>query len=98
MKKDENQLHLQGQRILNRLSAAIHEVQHLEAICIGHQAAIAHCEQTLESVAVDIASITTGGGEWDEMSSLLHKAGIPIPADLDRDMRSLVAGNDSCLE
>lgn len=98
MKKDERQLHRQGQRILDRLSEAIHEVQHLETICEDHRDAIQQCEQTLESVAVDIACISTNGGEWDQMSAMIREAGINIPEDLDRDMRQLFAGDDSCLE
>ena len=98
MKNDERQLHRRGQKILDRLSEAIQEIKHLETICEDHREAIQQCEQTLESVAVDIACISTGGGEWDQMSAMIRAAGIEIPEDLDRDMRQLFAGDDSCLE
>lgn len=95
--EQECQLHRSGQRILQHLSEAIREIQHLETLFIDHRDALSQCEQTLESVAVDIAAISTHGGEWDVMSKMIREAGIVIPEDLDRDMRLLFTGDDSCL-
>lgn len=92
------QLHRNGQRILGHLSEAIQELLHLETVCQEHRDAISQCEQTLESVAVDVACISTNGGEWEEMSKMIREAGIEIPEDLDMDMRKLFAGDDSCLK
>lgn len=97
MKKD-CQLHRIGKYILGQIADALHQVQHLETLCSEHQDTIIQCETKLESVAVDIACLSTGGGEWDEMSLMMREAGIPIPEDLDEDMRQMMAGNDSCLD
>ena len=98
MKQDKRQLHRKGQLILDRLEEAIHEMQHLETVCTDHQDTIQQCEIKLESVAIDIASISTNGGEWDEMSQMIRDAGITIPEELDKDMREMMAGDDSCLD
>lgn len=96
--KDFRQLHQNGLRILVRLGKAIQEIRDLETLCSEHYDAILNCEQQLELVVVDIACISTCGGEWDEMSKLIREAGIEIQDDLDCDMRKLLKGDNSCLE
>ena len=96
--EQDNPVFWKGRHILERLSEAIREIHSLESLSEDHRDAVIHCEQTLESVAVDIACISTDGGEWDQMSAMIREAGIEIPEDLDRDMRQLFAGDDSCLE
>ena len=95
--KDFSQIQQQGQIILARLSEAIREIHHLEMMCKDRSDAVRQCHQTLESVVVDIACISTRGGEWEAMSRMFRRAGIEIPEDLDADMRQLFSGDDSCL-
>lgn len=94
----QDKIHQKGMHVLERLSEAIHGMKKLEALCTEHRETIRQCEDTLDLVAVDIASISTGCGEWDEMSRMIRDAGIDIPDELDRDMLRLQQGDDSCLD
>ena len=86
-----------GKSILRRLAEAEKEMENLELVCIGHADAIRHCEVSIESVAVDVAAIVTGGGEWDEMVGLIRACGLTVPEELDGDMRRLMVGDDSSM-
>lgn len=94
-RKEDVRIRTLGMSILKQLSEATHEMRCLEDVCVGHIGAIRHCEDVIESVAVDIASIATGGGEWDEMAEMMRLCCLEVPEDLDDDMRRWVAGDES---
>ena len=71
-RKEDVRVRTLGMSILKRLSEADNEMRCLEGVCVGHVGAIRHCEDVIESAAVDIASIATGGGEWDEMAEMMR--------------------------
>ncbi|MBQ7609750.1 MAG: hypothetical protein IJU74_01475 [Bacteroidales bacterium] len=96
-RKEDVRLSALGQSVLKRLAEAENEMHRLEVICRAEADAIRHCEEMIDSVAVDIASVATGGGEWDEMAEMMRSCGFTVLEDLDGDMRRLIAGDDSVL-
>ena len=86
-----------GQHILVELKETISEIRNLETLCADHIQPLRHCEETLESVAIDIASVCTDGAEWAEIRQLITAAGIVISDELDRDLSQIHSGDDSCL-
>lgn len=78
-----------GQHILVELKEAISEIRDLESLCADHIDPLLHCEETLELVAIDIASVCTDGAEWPIIRKMVTEAGIEISDDLDRDLSQL---------
>ena len=88
----------QGQHILVELKEAISEIRNLESLCADHIGPLLHCEETLEMVAIDLASVCTDGADWREIRQMVTEAGIEISEDLDRDLSQIHSGDDSCLK
>ena len=65
-----------GQHILVELKEAISEIRDLESLCADHIDPLLHCEETLELVAIDIASVCTDGAEWPIIRKMVTEAGI----------------------
>lgn len=79
-----------GRQVLAELGKVICEVKSLRDDCHpGHLPAIGHCEDALQCIAIDIASICTDGAEWPTIREMLTAAGIAVDPDVDRDLSHL---------
>ena len=65
----------QRQHILVELKEAISETRNLESLCADHIGLLLHCEETLEMVAIDIASVCTDGADWREIRQMVTQSG-----------------------
>ena len=88
-----------GQQILVELNQAISEIKNLETHCCAkHLDPLRHCAETLELVAIDIASVCTNGACWQQIRQMLTDAGFEISDELDDDLSQIYSGSDSCLD
>lgn len=86
----DSRIHRKGRHILITLAALVRSIAELETHFDSlHVTALRHCEDTLISVMIDVASICTDGASWPVLRQMLIEAGADITEDLEQDMDNL---------